>query len=128
MIVLDTHVWLWLTSDPKRLSPRARRAIDAAEQVGVCSISCWEVATLVRRGKIALDRDVGLWIRQALAQDRLEALALSADVATAAGSIDAAFAGDPADRIIYATSRSTGSLLVTKDASLRAYDRERTVW
>lgn len=129
MVVLDTHAWLWWLSQPGKLSPAARRAIDEAESVGVCAVSAWEVAMLVGRGRISLDRDVATWVRQALAHPRVTAAPLTAEVAVAAGLLDAErFPGDPADRFIYATARAHRAPLVTRDERLRAYDPRGTVW
>lgn len=129
MIVLDTHAWLWWVSAPDRLSRAAARAIHAATRVGVSTLSAWEVATLARRGRISLDRDVRLWIRQALAQPRVVALAPGPDVAVAAALLDPdTFPGDPIDLIIYATARDAGGVLVTRDRALRGFDAENTVW
>ena len=128
MIVLDTHVWLWLVAEPARLSEPARQAIDDAETLGVCAISAWEVATLVRRGRIELDRDARSWIRQALAGARLAAVPVTPEIGTVAGLLGDDFPGDPADRMIYATATVAGSRLVTRDAALREYDTARTVW
>jgi len=71
VIVLDTHAWLWWLAEPSKLSRAARQAIDEADAIGVCAISAWELGMLVRRGRISLDRDVGAWIRQALAPRRV---------------------------------------------------------
>ena len=129
MIVLDTHVWLWWLADPSRLSPTARRAIDEAEAVGVSAVSAWEVAMLVARRRISLDRDVATWVRQALAHARVRQQPLTADVAVAAGQLDGrGFPGDPADRFIYATAQALRAILITRDASIRGYDARSTVW
>lgn len=128
MIVLDTHAWLWWVADPRCLSQRARVAIQDTDHVGVCAISCWEVATLIRRGRIALDREARAWVEQALADEHVEALPLTPQIAVAAGGLDDRFPGDPADRLIYATAVSLDMRLVTKDAALRRFDRARTLW
>lgn len=129
MIVLDTHAWLWWLAAPERLSRAAGKAIERAPHIGVSTLSAWEVAMLAARGRISLDRDVSLWVRQALADERVESLAPSADVAVAAGLLDAqGFPGDPVDRLIYATARSTGATLVTRDAAIRAFDSAATLW
>ena len=52
MIVLDTHVLLWLAEDHPRLGRRASRLADAAlhrEELHVSAISFWEIAMLVAR-------------------------------------------------------------------------------
>lgn len=84
---------------------------------------------LVVRRRISLDREVGLWVSQALADPRVEVLAPSATVAVAAGLLDSQrFPGDPADRLIYATARSLGATLITRDAEIRAFAPELTLW
>jgi PIN domain nuclease of toxin-antitoxin system len=129
VIVLDTHVWLWWLTAPERLSRAAEEAIEQTSRIGVSTLSAWEVAMLVARGRISLDRDVSLWVRQALADVRVERLAPGAEVAVAAGLLDArSFPGDPVDRLIYATARSTGATLVTRDAAIRSFDSTSTLW
>lgn len=129
MIVLDTHAWLWHVSAPERRSERARAAIDEESSVGVCTISAREVAMLVLRGRIRLDRDVGSWTRQALMQERAHGLPLTAEIAVAAALLgDEGLRGDPADQMIYATARAHGGRLVTRDEALHAFDPARTVW
>jgi PIN domain nuclease of toxin-antitoxin system len=67
MIVLDTHVWLWWISSPEKLAADAARAInDAVEKNGIVisSISAWEVALLVEKGRLVLSIDVQDWVRK----------------------------------------------------------------
>jgi PIN domain nuclease of toxin-antitoxin system len=129
VIVLDTHAWLWWLTAPEHLSEQARAAIDEAPSVGVSTMSAWELAMLAVRGRISLDRDIGLWVRQALAQARVEVLAPSAAIAVAAALLDSrSFPGDPVDRLIYATARATDARLVTRDRAIRAFDPVATLW
>ena len=129
MIVLDTHVWLWWVSAPERLTPRVHAVLARGDRVGVCTISAWEIAMLVLRSRISLDRDVDVWVRQALAQPDVEPLPLTADVAVAAAVLEReGLGGDPADRIIYATARANGARLATRDAALRDFDPARALW
>jgi PIN domain nuclease of toxin-antitoxin system len=84
---------------------------------------------LATRGRITLDREVSLWVRQALAHPRVESLAPAAEVAVAAGLLDSrTFPGDPVDRLIYATARSSGATLITRDRAIRTFDAETTLW
>jgi PIN domain nuclease of toxin-antitoxin system len=129
VIVLDTHAWLWWVAEPERLSEPARAAIDESSSIGVSTLSAWEVAMLSVRGRITLDRDVGLWVRQALADTRVEPLPPSAEIAVAAGPLDAkSFPGDPIDRLIYATALAARARLVTRDTAIGAFDPELTIW
>ena len=129
MIVLDTHAWLWWLAEPTKLSLPAQDAIDHADRIGVATISCWEIAMLVEAGRIELDRPVGAWIEQALADTRTRSLALTSTVAVQAALLGReGFVGDPADRIVYATTRDAGARLVTRDKSLRKFDQRGTIW
>jgi PIN domain nuclease of toxin-antitoxin system len=127
LIVLDTHAWIWWVAEPARLSPRARRTVHEADEVGVPAISCWEVAMLIRHRRLTLDRPVDVWVRQALAQNKVIPLALTPEIATAAGLLDG-LEGDPADRMIVATARSHHAHLVTRDRRIRDFDRALAVW
>jgi PIN domain nuclease of toxin-antitoxin system len=128
VIVLDTHAWLWWQTADEKLSARARAEIARADRIGVCTISCYEIARATASGRIRLDRDVTSWISQALAVGRVEPLELTYRVATEAGELGSEFPGDPVDRIIYATTVEHGTRLVTKDRGLRRLDPVRTVW
>ncbi|MGI8428513.1 MAG: type II toxin-antitoxin system VapC family toxin [Solirubrobacteraceae bacterium] len=129
MIVLDTHAWLWWISQPAKLGHAAREAIDSAERVGIATISAWEIAMLVQKGRITLDRPLEPWINQALSNPRVVALALSASTAVRAGLLDRErFPGDPADRIVYSTARAWDAHLATRDEALRSFDPRGTVW
>lgn len=63
--MLDTHAWIWWVAAPQQLSQPARAAIDSAmerQEVCISSISSWEVALLVRKGRLELTLPVDEWI------------------------------------------------------------------
>jgi PIN domain nuclease of toxin-antitoxin system len=129
VIVLDTHVWLWWLSAPERLSGAAAEAIERASSIGVSTLSAWEIAMLSARGRITLDREVSAWVAQGLADARVDELAPDAQVAVTAGLLDSqTFPGDPVDRLIYATARSIGATLITRDQAIRRFDPQGTIW
>ncbi|MCX4240040.1 type II toxin-antitoxin system VapC family toxin [Paraliomyxa miuraensis] len=126
MIVLDTHAWLWLVSEPGRLGRNAAEAIDRADRIGVCAISCWELAMLVKHGRVVLDRPAPDWIRHSLAGPSMRLLPLEPEIAVRAASLP--FYGDPADRLIVATALAHDALLVTKDDAIHESGLVRAVW
>jgi PIN domain nuclease of toxin-antitoxin system len=128
VIVLDTHAWLWWQTTDDKLSARALAAIDGADRIGVCTASCYELARASARGRIRLDRDIRVWVAQALGVDRIEPLDLTSRIATSAGVLGDDFPGDPVDRIIYATAQEHGAKLITRDRALRRIDPELTLW
>ncbi|MCZ6873070.1 MAG: type II toxin-antitoxin system VapC family toxin [bacterium] len=129
MIILDTHVWIWWVSEPEKLSTEALAAVNYSRPIGICPISCWEIATKTVNGKLSLDRPLRMWVRQALARPGVILTELSADIAILAGELgQQAFHGDPADRLIVATAIEHGAELVTKDRRIGAFASVRTVW
>jgi PIN domain nuclease of toxin-antitoxin system len=128
MMVLDTHAWIWWVASQSKLSKRARAAVAAEAELGVCVVSCWEVAMLVEKGRIGFDRDVERWVHEALNRPRVVALDLTAEIAVAAARLAGGFHGDPVDRMITATALRLDCAVVTKDRKLRAYAPLRTVW
>jgi PIN domain nuclease of toxin-antitoxin system len=83
VILLDTHVLLWLDRDDPSLGATARARLEEGWRLGavaVSAISFWETAMLERRGRIALHRPVDQW-RQDWLDAGLEELPL--DGATA---------------------------------------------
>jgi PIN domain nuclease of toxin-antitoxin system len=129
VIVLDTHVWWWWTVMPDRLSTAAAGAIESAETIGVPTICCWEIGLLANKRRIALDRPLATWVRQALSAVGVRSLMLTPEIAVRAALLDEeGFHGDPADRIIYATARHERAKLITRDQRLHAFDPRAVVW
>jgi PIN domain nuclease of toxin-antitoxin system len=131
-VLLDTHVVLWWHAEDDRLSSPARAAIEGARSVLVSPISSWEVATLVRKGRVGLDRPPAAWMNDLLGPGGpAESVPLTPEVAAVAGGLEG-FHGDPADRLIYATALVGHLTLVTKDRRLHeaAADRDdvTTLW
>ncbi len=126
-LLLDTHVVVWLLSGNERLGVKARTAIqDAAnaDTLYLSAISAWEIAVLVSKGRLVLEQDVGEWIQAALALPGLRLAALSPEIAVASTRLPGNIHPDLADRIIAATARHLGAVLVTADSLLLDYSAE----
>lgn len=126
LVLLDTHAWIWLLNGSDRLGPKARKAIQrslAEEAVLVSAISPWEVAMLVSKGRLVLDRDVGEWVETALSLPGIRLEPISPEVAVASTRLPGTIHSDPADRMIAATARHLGSTLITADQLLLAYSK-----
>lgn len=128
MIVLDTHTWVWWVAESKALSTRARRAIEAADEITISVISCWELAMLVEKERLGLSEPVERWIERAIEFPRFRVLPLTPTGAVKAARLADSFHGDPADRMIAATCLEVGAALVTKDRALRAWRGLQTIW
>lgn len=128
MIVLDTHAWIFLADDPKRLGRSARRELSRADRLGVAAVSLWELTLLVEKRRLSLDRELLPWIQDALADPRLELLPLTPAVVSMAHQLRGALDGDPGDRLIVATAVVEGAKLVTKDARIADSGVVSVVW
>ena len=120
MILLDTHALIWWVEDKGHLSGSAAAAIENQAPALVSPISFWELAVLVERRRVSIDRDLRLWCRDLLASAMAEVAGLTPSAAISAARLHG-FHGDPADRIIYSTARELGVPLVSKDARIRDY-------
>lgn len=131
LIVLDTHVLVWWLTQAPGLSTAAKRAISkhtAAGEIVASTISVLEVATAVRRGRLQFSVPVDQWLADACSIPELRFEPVSAEIANLAGSLSEPMHGDPADRVIAATTVVLGATLVTGDPRLRGLPSLRTIW
>lgn len=130
MIILDTHIWVWWVNGSPELSPAKAKILSSseAEGLGVSIISCWEVAKLVEKGRLALALPVGQWIDQALAYPGICLLPLEPRIAVASTNLPQPFHSDPADQIITATAREMDCPLATDDGKILAYPHVKLAW
>jgi PIN domain nuclease of toxin-antitoxin system len=126
LLILDTHVWIWLMEGSDRLAAPAQRRIEQAvpaEALRVCAISVWEAAMLEAKGRILFNDDCTAWVRRALAAPGLSLFALTPEIAIASTRLPGALHGDPADRLIVATARCCSATLITADLAILAYGK-----
>jgi PIN domain nuclease of toxin-antitoxin system len=119
VILLDTHVLVWLDEASPRLGSAAIEQIDSAFHSGmaaVSAISFWEVGMLVRKGRIRMDMDLAVWRDDFLQQGLIE-IPITGDIGVRAAGFDD-FHGDPADRLIAATALQNSASLLTADERL----------
>lgn len=119
-VLLDTHVLHWWAFEPDRLSPTASRVIHDADELAVAAITWWELAWLIRRGRIGVGVPARTLIAN-LARD-VRTVGLTPSIAATAAELADAFPKDPSDRLIYATATEHGWRLVTKDQRVRDHD------
>ena len=121
MLLLDTHVMLWLRTGDSQLGRLARREIEQtwqAAEIGVSAMSFWEVALLREKGRIAFPEDVSIWRREQLEQGVIE-IPVDGEIGILANGLGN-FHADPADRIIVATALR-GHRLMTADERILAW-------
>jgi len=131
VILLDTHAWLWLCLEPRRLSAAAAAAIRRAMRGGglaVASITLWEVAMMIARGRVLPQGTPEAWLGALIDRSGVTVKEITPAVAAVAAHLPDDFPGDPADRLIAATARADGIGLVTRDARIRQSSMVETIW
>jgi PIN domain nuclease of toxin-antitoxin system len=131
MIILDTHVWLWLLHDPSQLSNAARAQIEIEEAqngILVSAISVWEIAVKSSLGKLALPLPIDDWYALAKSHSGIVIEALNPEDAIASTQLPGDFHKDPADRIIVAMARRYDVPLITCDNNILRYPHVKTIW
>lgn len=125
MILLDTHIWLWLIHEPGKLSLNALASISEAETVGLSTISLWEVAMLESKGRIDLKMPCREWLNTYTKAPKIKLLPITPDISWEAAHID--MHKDPADRLITATALVHDIPLLTVDKKIIASALIRTI-
>ena len=117
-LLLDTHIWLWSTLEPQRLTRRVDKALaDPANELWLSPVSVGELIVLLRKGRLRLPNDVTAWVAKTMADLQLTEAPLTVEVALAIASINFPH-GDPADHFLAATAKVFALTLVTADEHL----------
>ncbi len=123
--LVDTCAVIWIANGDRLREPAASVLRNArTESLVVSSISAWEVATLVAKGKLALSISPDIWFRRFCELPGIALAEMPPSVLVASASLPGAPPSDPADRILVATAREFGYTLVTRDRKLLEYGRD----
>jgi PIN domain nuclease of toxin-antitoxin system len=115
-LLLDTHIWIWMLEEPKRLGRRIQHELqDEENELWLSPVNTWEVLLLHAKGRIQLPADVSGWVSRAT-EDFREA-PLTHEIVVVSRQLPLRQA-DPADRFLAATAKVLGLTLLTADAHL----------
>jgi PIN domain nuclease of toxin-antitoxin system len=130
LILLDTHVVIWLAQDYQRLSPEALQAIRKAREkdrgLAVSGITLVEIVRLSSHGRIHLTPSVEAVLSEV--ERRFIVLPITGNIALQAFDLPTGYPNDPADRIIGATALVEDIPLITADRAIRQSRVLPTIW
>jgi PIN domain nuclease of toxin-antitoxin system len=131
MIVVDTCAILWDALDSAKLSAGAKRALDKASEshtLLISDISLWEIAMLIRKKRVEVEETPANFLRLVLRARNYQIVGISPEIADLSVNLDARINGDPADRLIVATSLIKQAALITADGNLISAGIVETIW
>ena len=120
MILVDTHVVVWLTIEPKKLPKATGRLIAEARAdnsgIAISDTTLWELAMLTTLGRIRPAIPLGLYLRRV--EQMFRVLPITGAIAERSMQFSAAYPKDPTDRLIGAMASVHGVPLVTRDKGI----------
>lgn len=130
MILVDTHVVVWLAFHEDRLSKKAKEAIEGArknnEGLAICDITFLELATLVSKRRIHLNVTLESFLQEV--ELRFTVLPISSRACVQLLELPSSYPKDPTDRIIGATALVEGLTLLTADKEILRSKAVPTIW
>ena len=130
VILVDTHVVLWLAFEQHRLSKKARAAIDDARRKGeglaISDITLLELATLVGKGRVSLQIGLDSFLQEVEA--RFVVLPITGRACARALALPQRYPKDPADRVLGGTALVEGLPLLTADRDISRSKAVPTIW
>ncbi|MGA9668315.1 MAG: type II toxin-antitoxin system VapC family toxin [Terracidiphilus sp.] len=129
MILLDTHIVIWLAFEPDKLSKRAKEVIRAARLQGglaIAGITLLELAWLAEKGRVETTLSVESFVR--LCASKMTVLPITPEIAARAVSFPDSYPKDPQDRLIGATALAEGIDLVTHDRLIKKSGLVPVIW
>ena len=120
--LLDTHVWLWLTTEPEMVKPETLAELSRSDSVLHLSVaSAWEIGIKFTLGKLDLPQPPELFIPSRLARDRISNLSVELAQVLRAAALPLMHK-DPFDRLLVAQAQLLGLRLVSRDAWVQQYE------
>jgi PIN domain nuclease of toxin-antitoxin system len=130
LILLDTHVVIWLASGDAKLSTKAQAAIDEARQnqqaLSISDFTMFELVMMFRKKRVGLNISLESFLFEV--EQRFVILPITRDVCVQTLAFPREYPRDPADLIIGATAVVNGLTLVTADRALRESGAVPTIW
>jgi PIN domain nuclease of toxin-antitoxin system len=121
VILLDTHIVVWLTIEPQKLTGPEAKAIAEARAgsrgIGIADVTLLELAMLGTLGRIRPAIPLGLYLEKV--EEMFEVFPITAAIAARSMQFSEAYPRDSAGRLIGAAASVHGIPLVTRDGAIR---------
>jgi PIN domain nuclease of toxin-antitoxin system len=130
LILLDTHVVLWLAFEEHRISRNAKTSIDRARQgdqgLAISDFTLYELVMAFRKKRIGISISIESFLLEV--ERRFVVLPITRDICVQTLGFPPEYPKDPGDRIIGATTIVNSLSLVTADQTIRDSGVVSTIW
>jgi len=129
VILVDTHVVIWLTHDRSELSATALHALLENREAGglaIADISLREISALNLKRRITLSKPLDIYLR--FIESLFQVLPINGRIALRSTQFIATYPKDPADQLIGATAIVHGLSVITKDEGIRSSGEVNCIW
>lgn len=130
MILLDTHIVVWLAFHPEKLSTPALSAIETERNerggLAVSAITLYEIATLAAKRRINVQTSLDSFLGEI--ENQFVTKPITGRICVEATRLPDHYPKDPVDRLIGATAIVEGLKLITADKAIRESYAVATVW
>jgi PIN domain nuclease of toxin-antitoxin system len=124
-ILLDTHIFIWMATEPERLSSRFTESIiDRQNSLFLSLASIWEIQIKVALGKLDLKGDLATIVDIQIEENSIQLLSIDLKHIYALSNLPAHHR-DPFDRLLIAQSQVEKMTLATVDG---AFVGEASPW
>ena len=119
-MILDTCALIWLVAGGKEISRATLRKMNESPALYISAITGFEIALKRNGGKLDLGIPADKWLERAIDHHSLSVIALDLRLCIDAANLPPIHS-DPCDRLIIATARRHGFVVVTKDGRFEEY-------
>ncbi|MGH3950528.1 MAG: type II toxin-antitoxin system VapC family toxin [Pseudonocardiaceae bacterium] len=127
-LMLDTHVLLWMLTNPAKLSKTVRETVtERRTELFVSAASAWEIATKQRLGKLPAASVLVSAYNRHLSRLAVESIPITDEHSLLAGSMEWHHR-DPFDRMIAAQCMTESLPLATADEAFKTLVGIQRVW
>jgi PIN domain nuclease of toxin-antitoxin system len=120
VILIDTHIVVWLTIEPDEMPKSTGKLVAEARSrntgIGIADATLWELAMLIHSGEIEPAVPMGPYLRRV--EEMFEVFPITGTIAERSTQFSPAYPKDPMDRLIGATASVHGIPLVTWDKKI----------
>lgn len=122
-VLLDTHSWLWMLTEPNRLGSSRDVIADTTTELLLSAASTWEIVIKHGLGRLDLPEPPVTYIPDRMRSTRVTPVPVEHRHALEVAGLPLLHR-DPFDRLLVAQARVLGVPILTADARVAAYDVE----